>query len=64
MKKVDITGVPNNYVYLHKAIRMRDPYLTQQFINLGVDVNAVDDQGILKLTQRCHMSTCITKRVY
>jgi ankyrin repeat protein len=45
LKKLDLNKIPNNYVYLHKAIRMRDPVLTQQLINLGVDVNATDDQG-------------------
>jgi hypothetical protein len=46
LKKQNITALPNSYVYLHKAIRMRDPILTQQLIDLGIDVNATDDQGI------------------
>jgi Leucine-rich repeat (LRR) protein len=49
LNKMDILTIPNNYVYLHKAIRMRDPLLTKQLIDLGVNVNATDDQGIVLL---------------
>ena len=45
IKKIDLKNIPNPHTYLHKAIRMRDPFLTKQFIDLGIDVNASDDQG-------------------
>jgi len=35
----------NAHIYLHKAIRMRDPILTKKFLEAGIDVNAPDDQG-------------------
>ena len=46
LTKVDLFNISNAYIYLHKAIRMRDPILTMKLIDLGVDPNNADDQGI------------------
>lgn len=45
LTKIDLNLIPNAYIYLHKAIRMRDPLLTQKLLEMGVDVNSSDDQG-------------------
>lgn len=44
-----MTTLPNSHMYLHKAIRMRDPLLTNKLIELGVNINASDDQGIYSI---------------
>lgn len=49
LTKVDLFNISNAYIYLHKAIRMRDPILTMKLIDLGVDPNNADDQGIFNL---------------
>lgn len=41
-------NVFNSHVYLHKAIRMRDANLARKLIDMGVDANHADDQGIIK----------------
>jgi ankyrin repeat protein len=45
LNKLDISDIANSYIYLHKAIRIRDPSLTIKLIDLGVDPNQPDDQG-------------------
>jgi len=45
LSKIDINNLSNSHIYLHKAIRMRDPILTKKFLESGIDVNAPDDQG-------------------
>ena len=47
LSKIDINNLHNAHIYLHKAIRMRDPILTKKFLDSGIDVNAPDDQGII-----------------
>jgi ankyrin repeat protein len=37
--------ISNSHIYLHKAIRLRDPVLTEKLINMGISVDACDDQG-------------------
>jgi hypothetical protein len=46
LSKTDFSKVPNSHVYLHKAIRMRDPILVMKLLKSGISVNSVDDQGI------------------
>jgi len=45
LTKIDISSVSNSYIYLHKAIRIRDTALTLKLLDLGVDPNHPDDQG-------------------
>ncbi len=45
LTKVNLKNISNSYIYLHKAIRMRDPSLLLKLIDLGVDPNQQDDQG-------------------
>jgi ankyrin repeat protein len=40
-------NLSNQHLYLHKAIRMRDPVIVKKLLDFGVDVNSLDDQGIL-----------------
>jgi 4-hydroxy-tetrahydrodipicolinate synthase len=42
---IDFSLISNSHIYLHKAIRLRDPVLTEKFINMGISVDACDDQG-------------------
>ena len=42
---MDFSNIMNSYIYLHKAIRMRDAALTEKLIEMGIDVNETDDQG-------------------
>ncbi len=46
LSKTDFSKVANSHVYLHKAIRMRDPILVMKLLKSGISVNSVDDQGI------------------
>lgn len=43
--RLDFSKIGNSHIYLHKAIRMRDPLLTEKLLDLGVDINSSDDQG-------------------
>jgi ankyrin repeat protein len=46
LSKLDMSRIVNSHIYLHKAVRMRDPILTEKLIDLGCDINSTDDQGI------------------
>ena len=45
LSKIELSHLPLSHIYLHKAIRMRNPELVKKLINMGVNVNATDDQG-------------------
>ena len=45
LSKIELTNFPLTHIYLHKAIRMRNPELVKRLINMGVNVNTTDDQG-------------------
>jgi hypothetical protein len=45
LTKINFSQIPNSHVYLHKSIRMRDALLCQKLIEMGIDINATDDQG-------------------
>ena len=45
LSKIELTKFPLTHIYLHKAIRMRNPELVKRLINMGVNVNSTDDQG-------------------
>lgn len=45
LSKTNFTLLQNAHVYLHKAIRMRDPLLVLKLLRSGISINAVDDQG-------------------
>lgn len=49
LAKTDFSKIPNSFIYLHKAIRMTDPTLTERLIDLGVDPNQPDEQGICNI---------------
>ena len=48
--KTDFSMIQNSHVYLHKAIRMRDPLLVMKLLRSGISINAIDDQGKFNLT--------------
>ena len=45
LSKIELTNFPVTHIYLHKAIRMRNPELVKKLISMGVNINATDDQG-------------------
>lgn len=45
LSKIDLSNFPLSHVYFHKAIRMRNPELVKKLVAMGVNINAVDDQG-------------------
>jgi len=45
LSKIELSNFPLTHIYLHKAIRMRNPELVKRLINMGVNVNTTDDQG-------------------
>jgi len=44
--KIDFSKIPNAYVYLHKAIRIRDPNLVAKLLEIGINTKDSDDQGL------------------
>ena len=45
LSKIELSKYPLSHIYLHKAIRMRNPELVKKLILMGVNINATDDQG-------------------
>ena len=45
LEKISLSKLPISHIYLHKAIRVRNPDLVKKLINLGINLNQNDDQG-------------------
>ena len=45
LEKISTSKLPISHIYLHKAIRVRNPDLVKKLINLGININQNDDQG-------------------
>ena len=45
LSKIKEQKIELNYIYLLKAIRMRNPELVKKLVYLGANVNSIDDQG-------------------
>ena len=45
LSKIKEQKIELNYTYLLKAIRMRNPELVKKLVNLGANVDSIDDQG-------------------
>ncbi len=43
--KIDFLKIPNAYIYLHKAIRIRNVNLVAKLLDIGISTNDSDDQG-------------------
>jgi hypothetical protein len=45
LNKIDFSNVSSPHIYLHKAIRIREPILTEKLLDMGIDIDSSDDQG-------------------
>ena len=45
LSKISLSKIPLSHIYLHKAIRVRNPDLVKKLIDLGININLTDDQG-------------------
>ena len=45
LSKIKEKKIELNYIYLLKAIRMRNPELVKKLVYLGANIDAIDDQG-------------------
>lgn len=45
ISKTDFSKISNAYVYLHKAIRIRDTNLVGKLLQMGISTKETDDQG-------------------